>query len=376
MESITLVGAVQAIFLSLFLASKRGKSLPDYILMSLLIFTSIPLFYYYFNYNITINSLNKIKFFPNFYFFINVPFTISFAPMIYIYIKSNFVLKENFFPKNLWPLIPTFIFLILTFIFVDLDELKEYGFYSLNPILTFIFNSFIPFSIVLTVYLILKSFKLIKIHQYEIKQNYSYIEDIDFEWLRIFLIITTILWIIFIPVGMILIKLEKIIIVYQVVLILLSVSVFIIGFYGFHHSNIFILHSLKNETQQANLKSSDSKSNEDYMEDIKQLKKYMETEKPYLEYKLSLAQLSLKMGWSTTYLSKILNKELNQNFYEFVNFYRMEEVKKLLKNESKYTNLGVAFDCGFNSKSSFHRIFKEVTGKTPNEYKKSLPPKT
>jgi AraC-like DNA-binding protein len=47
-------------------------------------------------------------------------------------------------------------------------------------------------------------------------------------------------------------------------------------------------------------------------------------------------------------------------------------VKKLLESDTKYTNLGIAFDCGFNSKSSFHRIFKEVTGLTPSEYKKSL----
>ena len=371
MQSITLVGAVQAIFLSILLISKRDKSLPDYILMSLLVFTSIPLFYYYFNYDIAINSLSKIKIFPNFYFFINVPFTISFAPMIYLYIKSNFNYEGKFFPKNLWPLIPTFIFVLLTLIFVNLDELKVNGFYSLNPVLTFVFLSFIPVSILITTFFIYKSFKMIKIHEREIKQNYSYIEDIDFRWLRNFLIITTILWIIYIPFGMILIQMGKIIIVYQLVLILLSVSVFVIAFFGFHHSNVFVIKSIKTDNQTVSIKNNNLNT-EDFSQDIKRLKDYMNNEKPYLEYKLSLAQLSLKMEWSTTYLSKILNKELNQNFYEFVNHYRVEEVKKLLKSDSKYTNLGVAFDCGFNSKSSFHRIFKEVTGKTPNEYKKSI----
>ncbi len=63
---------------------------------------------------------------------------------------------------------------------------------------------------------------------------------------------------------------------------------------------------------------------------------------------------------------------LKQNFYEYVNNYRIEEFKRLLL-EPKYENikfLNIAFDVGFNSKSTFNTSFKKFTGKTPSEYKK------
>jgi len=160
---------------------------------------------------------------------------------------------------------------------------------------------------------------------------------------------------------------------YQIILGILSVSVFVIGFFAIKQSNVVIAnethHKNKNQTPQKIVKSKD---NEEYGKDIQKLKAYMENEKPYLEFQLSLAQLAQNLDWNSSHLSKILNKQLHKNFYEFVNHYRVEEVKNLLKSNSKYSNLGIAFESGFNSKSSFHRIFKEFTGMTPSDYKKSI----
>ena len=100
---------------------------------------------------------------------------------------------------------------------------------------------------------------------------------------------------------------------------------------------------------------------------------FIETECPYLDEELSLQKLSLLVNISTHRLSEVINQDLNTNFYRLINAYRVEEVKRKLKNSEfdKYSILGIAFESGFNSKSTFNKIFKEETGMTPSAFKKS-----
>jgi len=73
---------------------------------------------------------------------------------------------------------------------------------------------------------------------------------------------------------------------------------------------------------------------------------------------------------STNHLSQVINENLDKNFFDFVNGYRVEMVKQKMKDPSNknYTLLSLAYDCGFNSKSSFNAIFKKYTGSTPSQY--------
>jgi len=66
----------------------------------------------------------------------------------------------------------------------------------------------------------------------------------------------------------------------------------------------------------------------------------------------------------------VINEHMGMNFYNLVNEYRVNEVKERMKSEDmkQLTILAIAFDSGFNSKSSFNTIFKEKTGRTPSEY--------
>jgi AraC-like DNA-binding protein len=79
-----------------------------------------------------------------------------------------------------------------------------------------------------------------------------------------------------------------------------------------------------------------------------------------------------KLNVSTNNLSQIINEKLGKNFYDFVNEYRVETAKELLLNPKKQhlTLLAIAFDSGFNSKSSFNNVFKKQTSLTPSEFKK------
>ena len=99
----------------------------------------------------------------------------------------------------------------------------------------------------------------------------------------------------------------------------------------------------------------------------------MEIEKPYLKTDLKLSELAGLLNVSANHLSQFLNQELKTNFYDFINNYRVEEVKKRLINpeNADYTILSIAFDSGFSSKASFNRIFKKFTGTTPSHFNKS-----
>ena len=100
----------------------------------------------------------------------------------------------------------------------------------------------------------------------------------------------------------------------------------------------------------------------------------MNTTKPYLSPDFDLQKLSELAGLNTKTISRIINQNLKMNFYEFVNKYRVDEFKRRLQNDNheKFTLLGHAFECGFNSKSTFNHIFKKYTEYTPREYYKMI----
>ncbi|MFM2268429.1 MAG: hypothetical protein RL757_1870 [Bacteroidota bacterium] len=100
----------------------------------------------------------------------------------------------------------------------------------------------------------------------------------------------------------------------------------------------------------------------------------MEIEKIYLDDELSLPKLASLMSMSSNDLSYLINEGFNENFFQFVNKYRVEEAKKLLLS-NKYAHLnilGLAFKSGFGSKSTFNATFKKMTGQSPSEFQKAF----
>jgi AraC-like DNA-binding protein len=89
---------------------------------------------------------------------------------------------------------------------------------------------------------------------------------------------------------------------------------------------------------------------------------------------LTLADLAAHVGGSAATVSASLNAGLRQSFPEFVNGYRVADVQHRLgtPDVERLTILGIAYEAGFNSKTTFNRVFKEVTGVSPKEYQKSL----
>ena len=98
---------------------------------------------------------------------------------------------------------------------------------------------------------------------------------------------------------------------------------------------------------------------------------FMQKSRIYLDPDLSLEALATRMKMSRHHLTQLLNERVEKNFYSFINEYRIGEAIDKLNDPSSHVNiLSLAFDCGFNSKSSFNNYFKKITGTTPTAYRK------
>jgi AraC-like DNA-binding protein len=106
---------------------------------------------------------------------------------------------------------------------------------------------------------------------------------------------------------------------------------------------------------------------------LSRIRVFMVSNEPYLNPELTLKDLSLDLKIPERLLSGVINQDNNQNFYDFVNYFRVEKAKRLLQeNDSKQKTIQeIIWDSGFNSKSTFNLAFKKFTGTTPSEFKKT-----
>ena len=97
-------------------------------------------------------------------------------------------------------------------------------------------------------------------------------------------------------------------------------------------------------------------------------------EKQYEKPELALTDLAKQLGTNASVLSKVVNKGFGMNFNDFINYYRVQALMEKLKagEQKTQTLLGIAFDCGFNSKATFNRAFKKVSGLAPKEWLKNI----
>ncbi|MDP4277344.1 MAG: helix-turn-helix domain-containing protein [Bacteroidota bacterium] len=102
------------------------------------------------------------------------------------------------------------------------------------------------------------------------------------------------------------------------------------------------------------------------------LKAYFDRTCPYLNPELNMTRLSEALQVPKHQLTEVLSTVFSKNFFQFVNEYRVEAVKNRLSSEKNYSIEAIGYECGFNSKSSFFTVFKQLTGMTPLQFKKQL----
>ncbi len=98
----------------------------------------------------------------------------------------------------------------------------------------------------------------------------------------------------------------------------------------------------------------------------------MNRQEPYLDPALTIQDLANQLNMDVRELSPLINHHLHQNFYDFINNYRLNKACEILKNpnERNLTILEILYRVGYNSKSSFNTSFKKQTGLTPTDFRK------
>ena len=119
---------------------------------------------------------------------------------------------------------------------------------------------------------------------------------------------------------------------------------------------------------------SEKLSNESITKVIDEMNAYMLNKKPYLDCDFSVYALAEALNIPRRTLSQVLSSGLSKNFYQYVNEFRINEVKALLAQpgEKHSTIIDIAFQSGFNSKSSFNSLFKQYCGVTPSQFRKTI----
>jgi AraC-like DNA-binding protein len=329
-------------------------------------------------------------------YYLIIPLMLCNPPILYLYSKH---LTQEKFSFNWYLLLhfsPALIVLVLNIVtFGSLSYEERFAIVSHqfigsvdNMLLIFMQTykiSQIVYNMQVAIYSLLMIFVLFR-HAKNIASFFSYKQNISLNWLKVFVFL-------FVCITLIDILLYNTIRTEWYHLLMISYISFL-GFFAIKQKDVYLednenriienkifLNDIENESDISNMKTTENikaskfpLSDERIQEIIEKIYTVLSEKKLYKNPKLSLDDLALEIGINKNYLSYILNNHVNKKFYNLINEYRVEEAKKMLRDK-KYDNIsieGIANNCGFNSKSVFNPIFKQITGQTPSQHKKQI----
>ncbi len=351
-----------SVLFMLLLLSKKKKRSDHYFLASIFLLAAINSLYISLFYN------SPEPFYLSFFSELNYAIPLLYGPMLYFYSLSITNLTSKFKFKMAWHFAPFIVFLgILLSPFItnyQLLESRHLGYPLIKIIIT-------PFYLIL-VLIILKRYRI------DLKDHFSYVHKMNHFWLSWIVSGAIILWVIA-AIGYSyneINQVQKALLYDFYVLSFLGIFLFFLAFIAFNKTDIMSgvssdeMHPIKNTLDPQTVTTDYT----DYNNDLDKLTQCMGENKPYLDPLLSIGMLSEITQIPQYRISIVLNKLLKQSFYEYINLLRIALVKEKLKagEAAKFSILGIALDCGFNSKASFNRIFKKVSGMTPSQYLKSI----
>lgn len=263
-------------------------------------------------------------------------------------------------------------YLVLPVIFVANLLLQHFGTVKNTAVFEIVFIGLI---LIQALFYTGLSYITIRKHQKKIQQFSANTEGIDLNWLEYIILIIFIINIIYV--------------IYNLSYNSTSLNVFIniafllviyfVGYYSLKQKEIYPVEEKQREELIAINDEETEEVKRKLISDVElvriktELTQLMETQKPYLDSELNLIKLAELLSVSTHQLSYVINTGFQRNFFQYVNEYRIEYAKTLLKDNSKnkLSILGIAYESGFNSKTSFNTTFKKLTNHTPSEFKNS-----
>lgn len=355
---VTFVGISQGIFLAVFLLLKRGKTLINLPLVIYILLMSINLSSTLFlNEGITPSLFG--------FFYMNELCNLLYGLLIFIYtrnrIEERVVLKKN----DLWFLIPLILyFSYYLLLYEDVScDVKSYlsgGIEFSEHIGEWIFET------IVNVGFLIASLRILRNYHKQLRQSYSALEKISFTATRNLIVIClTVYAVEVLLIFLLMIGIQAAGLYHNIIYTLFIVTLFAFGYNELIYSNIVAAPVIKEEKyKKSNLKADSSK------QIAESLGRYMQEHKPYLNSEITLKNLSELVGEQPHTLSQVINENFGQNYYEFINSYRIEEAKRIMKEPAfqDYTLTAIGFEAGFNSKSAFYTAFKKATNETPAKY--------
>lgn len=206
---------------------------------------------------------------------------------------------------------------------------------------------------------------LLKQYRQCVKEYYSNIERHNLNWIRFFISLFAMVYIVFLIASIIMIKYNYKI-SFNLLGITVSLAIFILGYHGLKQTALITI------TTPKPLKQESTELSPELIRSLTtQLNILMNEEKLFTNPDLNLDDLAKKLNISRNSLSQFINEYLQTNFFDYINGFRVEEMKRLLiDTEKEYMTIyALAVEAGFSAKSTYNRIFKQLTGMTPSEFR-------
>jgi AraC-like DNA-binding protein len=368
-----LIGIILTTFLLFLLLMKRNKVYSDKVLMVWMAVMAIHQLLFYSIYSgFAFQHPHLLG--PG----LSIP--VLHGPLLFFYVSSMTPEKELKYRK-LWPhLIPFLVLTVLAIPFYILSAEEKLAVFR-NKGKGFEWYIIIQQILIMATGIgyVLWSLILIRRHRSNIKQWFSNTEKKNLRWLE------------YLSIGLGLIWLLVIFFDDDVIFAGVVALVLFIGFFGINQLPIFynwqeidppkiipgnpdtstITETGQSEMEVTSTRYAKSGLKEEEAKELhNRLTQLMEKEALYRKNDLTLQDLANRLDTHPNYLSQVINEKEHKNFYTYINNLR---VKAFIENASRgetktYTLLALAFNSGFNSKSTFNKYFKESTGKSPSEY--------
>ncbi|GAB5408427.1 MAG: helix-turn-helix domain-containing protein [Balneolaceae bacterium] len=301
-------------------------------------------------------------------------YSLILGPLVYFYVKSITNPDFKFRRKDLWHTAPWLLYVGLQ-MFIYIYDVQQPGFDEVQNGILYVKINFsigiymVILGIISRIAYFFFAVKIFYEFRDKIKQFFSNTYKVELNWLRNFLVVYLALFVL-----RILFTFTNQFF-YQLTwtqnwwwYFLASIVVVYLGMMGIF-ADLGKLSELR--FVEPGPEPEDQKSLGQEILPIKEkLEDYMDEEKVFLNPDLTLSELSKLIEVPSNQLSKVINSGFGKNFNDFVNEYRVEEVKGALSDPqyAHFSILGIAFECGFNSKATFNRVFKKFTGHSPSEY--------
>ena len=359
-DIVLIIGISQGLFLAIAIYSITNKNKEaNNILSIVLLMASLMLF--------GRMALDKIEAKWIYHIAILVDTTVFlFGPLIYIYLRRLNFFETSKFKLGWWHYLPALLHLMYFFWTLSFST-EEFSVLFFSGKLNLISFVVIAAGLLSFTFYLFKSGILIKKYREIEKKELSYRQGVfKFSVILLFTcaLLTLLWWISFIKTNFFAQRFR--LFNYELMWIFTPSFIYIIGFYALRQPEIF---RLKLDYANARPKKDRLKP-----EEIKKLKErlmyFINVEHLYTKPDLSLKILADEMNTSTNNLSWLLNEVFQYNFNDFINMYRIQAfIKKVNQGEHlKNTFFALALEVGFNSKSTFNKAFKLVTGETPSSY--------